>query len=386
MTNIKSILTFILILLAFTSQGQTDTTKLQQQQIQTVKILNDQIQLQQQIQQSYVDAKEKIFGSVQEVTSARNVARKALKTWYNLTLDSIEQRLITNLDINDLDNLRKDKEIMIEKEYHRSIEFLYSRNKYKGLRVFPSFNNYMSMLYYNSDKRYDFFQNTNLSFGNDNGSFESEVVSGYLWIFKTSLTTILSKESTKKINPDELKGLTDQQVDSLVISNDKTNLANNTLLKIISGGGEANLNFKAPFLNLWGNSKGMIKIKSDIVGRISAGLPIAGNSIPKSEINIFNLVGIENRIIIPVINFDTIKKEGYEAFALFGKYDLKNIGGSETFYSSLGISQKRFWYSEYSVGLTFKNYLIYYTNQTFHNPTLGGNNKGRLAVALIKEF
>lgn len=386
MTNLKSILTAVSVLLALTSQGQIDTTKLKQQQIQTVRILNDQIQLQQQIQQSYEDANEKIFGSVHDITSARKVARNDLNNWYNITLDSIEQNWITNIDIDDLDNLRKDRESKIEKEYNRSIEFLYSRNKYKGLRVFPAFNNYMSMLYYNSDKRYDFFQNTNLSFGNDNGSFESEVVSGYLWIFRTSLTTVLSKESSKKINPDELKGLTDQQVDSLVISTDKTNLANITLLKIISGGGEANLNFKAPLLNLWGNAKGKIKTKSDIVGRISAGLPIAGNSIPKSEINIFNLVGIENRIIIPVINFDTKKKEGYEAFALFGKYDFKNVGGSETFYSSLGISQKRFWYAEYSVGLTFRNYLIYYTNQTFYNPTLEGNNKGRLAVALIKEF
>jgi hypothetical protein len=372
--------------LAIYSQGQTDTTKLQQQQIQTIKILNEQTQMQQQIQQSYVDAKEKIFGSIQDVTSVRRTANDKLKIWYKTTLDSIETGKITNIEIDDLDRIRKDREDKIESEYHRSIEFLYSRNKYKSLRVFPAFNGYMSMLYYNSDKRFDFFQNTNLSFGNDNGSFESEVVSGYLWIFRASLSTVLSRESLKKINSNELKGLTDLQVDSLVIATDKSNLANNTLLKVISGGGEANLNFKAPLLNLWGNKKGKIKIKSDIVGRISAGLPIAGSSIPESEISIFNLVGIENRIIIPVINFDTKKKEGYEAFALFGKYDFKNVGGSETFYSSLGISQKRFWYAEYSIGLTFKNYLIYYTNQTFYNNSLEGNNKGRLAVALIKEF
>lgn len=386
MTNLKSLLSVTFILVTLSSKAQIDTTKFKLQQIQTIKILNNQIQLQQQVQQSFLDAKIKFLVSIQDVTSARKTANKELNSWYDLTLDSIEKGLLTGITIDDLDNLRKDKERMIEKEYNRSVEFLYTRNKYKALRVFPAFNNYMSMLYYNSDKRFDFFQNTNLSFGNDNGSFESEVVSGYLWIFRTSLTTILSKESVVKINPNELRGLTDQQVDSLVLSTDKTNLSNNTLLKIISGGGEANLNFKAPLLNLWGNAKGKIKIKSDIVGRVSASLPIAGNAIPKSEINIFNFVGVENRMIVPVINFDAKKKEGYEAFALFGKYDVRNVGGSETFYSSLGISQNRFWYTEYSLGLTFKNYLIYYTNQTFHSSSLAGNNRGRLAVALVKEF
>ncbi len=388
MKNLTSLLTVVFVLVVIISQGQADSIRFRQQQLQTVKILNDHIQQQQQIQQAYDDAKEKIFGSIHDVMSARRDAEKRMKEWYNLTLDSIRLGTIKdkNMDIDALDKLRKDRESQIEKEYNRSIEFLYSKNKYKSLRVFPAFNNYMSMLYYNSDKRFDFFQNTNLSFGNNNGSFESEVVSGYLWIFRTSLSTVLSKESVKKINPAELKGLSDHQVDSLVTSTDKTNRANNTLLKIISGGGEANLNFKAPLLNLWGNTKGNIKVKSDITGRISGGLPIADNAIPQSEINIFYLVGIENKVIIPVINFDSKKKEGFESFSLFGKYDIKNVGGSEVFYSSLGIAQKPFWYAEYSVGLTFKNYLIYYTGQHFYSSALEGSSKGRLALALIKEF
>ena len=385
MKTYKLLIVFLL-LIQFAAYSQTDSLMYQQKHLETQQFIDNQQQNQQQIQQQFTNYSQKIFGAITDVVSVKNETKKEIKLWYNTTLDSIRDGLINGLEIEDLDKLREEREQDCDSAYYRSIDFLYSKNKYKAIRIFPAFNNYMSMLYYNADSKFDFFQNTSLSFGGDNASFESEVVSGYLWIFRTSISTILSRESQEKIDPESLKGLTDNQVDSLVNIRDSINVLNNTLLKVISGGGEANLKFRAPLLNIWGNEYKKLKIKSDLFGQISADLPLAGSSISEKDISLFNVIGIENKVIIPIINFNPKSKEGYEAFSLFGKFDIKNIGGTSEFYESLSIPEKRFWYSEYSLGISFKNYLIYYTDQIFYEDHLSNENRGRLNVALIKQF
>ncbi len=380
------LLLLIGFLICSTVFSQTDTLIYQQKQIQTQAFIQNQQQQQQQIQQQFSNYSQKIFGAVNDVVSERNATKKEIKKWYTTTLDSIRRGLIANLTIEDLDKIRKERMLDSDIAYYHSIDFLYSENKYKAVRVFPAFNNYMSMLYYNADKKFDFFQNTNLSFGGDNASFETEAVSGYLWIFRTSLTSTLSREYQETIDPELLKGLTDNQLDSLVNIRDSINIQSNTLLKLISGGGEANLKFRAPLLNIWGNEPRNIKIKSDLYAQISADLPSVGNSIPEKDISLFNVFGIENKLLIPVINFDSKTKEGYEAFSFFGKFDIKNVGGTPEFYKNLSIPEQRFWYSEYSIGINYKNYLIYYTDQIFYEDNLAGENRGRLNVALVKQF
>ena len=50
------------------------------------------------------------------------------------------------------------------------------------------------MLYYNSDKQFDFFQNTNLSIGDNNAAFKNEIVTGYFEFLKVGLSTTSGKE------------------------------------------------------------------------------------------------------------------------------------------------------------------------------------------------
>lgn len=356
------------------------------QQVQTKKITDNQVQFQQQVQLDFTDRKEKIFPAISKVTNAKQDAMDELDEWFNKSLDSIENGTKKDMTLAQLEAKWKERQDEIDVNYHRSLEFLVAKNKRKRYRVFPSFNPYMSMLYYNSDKKFEFFQNINLSFGEDNRAFESEIVSGYLWAFRVSLSTVLATESTERLSPETLAGLSREQVDNLISENEKVNLANNTLLKVISGGGEANLNFKFPILNFWGNHVKNINLKSDLSGRLSGNLPLAGNSIPGSEVNFFTTIGFENYVIVPIRNFSIQKKQGFQTFAFFGRFDIKNVGGTSEFFNSLNIPSERFWYSGYSFGLTYSNLLIFYNNQTFHNSPLENNNKSRFGVGLIQQL
>lgn len=367
----------------FQLSAQIDSTANSQQK-QIKRIIDNNQQNQQQIQQQVDTAIDDIFGSVQTLLKERRNSRRALNEWYELTLDSIQNDQI-DLTIRELDSLRKINKKKIDSIYYSNVEFLYSRNKYKDVRFLPAFNSYMSMLYYNADKKFDFFENTTLSLGDENLSLESEIVTGYLWIFKASLTTAVSKAAQEEIPSEALEGLTDSEVNDLIEKRDNSNSKSNTLVKVISGGGEANLKFKAPIFNIFGNEPNNIKFKNDLKFQLSVDIPYAFNYISEKDISLFNVVGLENKLLIPIIDFDPKEKEGFEAFSIFAKYDINNIGGTSEFYKSLNIPENRFWYSEYSFGLNYKNYVIYYTDQIFSNE-LSGDNRGRLSIAFIKQF
>jgi len=354
----------------------------------TIRNIKEIIPNQKALQNKLLEHADKrgMFKSVNELNAVKKKAKNDIKSWYSASLDSIGNGT-SKRSIQWLDSVRYKKEAESEAELMRMAELMYAKNRIcKDMRVFPVFTSYMGMLYDNTDKDINFFQNTTLNFGQDNASFKNEIVSGYLWSVRTSLSTVLARENKKDISADQLQNLNDKQVDSLVRVTDELNRTKSTLVKVISGGGEVNLTFKYPLLNFFGNLKSYPKIRSDISYRLSADLPVAGSSIPGKEINLFNVFCVETKLIIPILSFNTVKKEGFESFSLFGKFDVNNIGGTQAFYDNLELDKKRFWYTEYSCGLIYKNFLVYYTDQHFNKSALHGMNSGRLGVALVRQF
>lgn len=329
---------------------------------------------------------EKVKSSVSDLIKIKIRSKERIREWYNNSIDLLAPDY-KDQDMKDLDSVRGLMEAESERQYMKAIEVMYAKNKVNhDLRVFPAFTAYMAMLYNNSEREINFFQNTTLNFGDDNASFKNEIVSGYLWAIKTTLSTVLTRSEQKQLSADKLEGLTDPQLESTLKAIEDENKANSTFTKIISGGGEANLDFKFPIFNFFGNEKSIPKLRSDIKYRLSADLPVAGSSIDKKDINLFNVFSLETKLIIPFMSFNTVKKEGVESFSAFVKYDINNIGGTAAFYNTLQINKDRFWYGEYSGGLIYKNFLFYYTNQKANKAALHGMNKGRLAVALVKQF
>ena len=330
-------------------------------------------------------AQKNSFSSINKIYKSRKSGYRDIKKWFISSLTSIYYKEST-LTIEELERLRERRLHIVDSSFNNSIEFFYNLKKYDGFRIFPVYSAYMCMLYYNDLEKINFFQNTNLGIGDNSGSFKSDIISGYLGIFKISFSSVLSKLHTEKITQDQLNGLTEIQMDSLIAATDSVNKSKATLNKLISGGGEANLSFKTPFINCWGNYKNHVKFKTDIVINFCGEVPVAGNDIPKDKINFFGSFGLENKLIIPVLDFDMSKKEGFEAFAFFGQYNIYAVKGSNSFYSNIGIKNRPLLFSEYSFGFAYKYYCIYYSNQIFFDSELSKMSYGRLSVALIKQF
>ena len=106
MNHPKSKLTIVLLVsMTSLAYSQTDTTKVDTKfKMQRVDLLIDnQINIQENFKKDSLKPKERVFGSIGDITSAKRESNKALKDWFNNKLDAIHKGDITNLTIEDLE-------------------------------------------------------------------------------------------------------------------------------------------------------------------------------------------------------------------------------------------------------------------------------------------
>lgn len=353
--------------------------------LQTFNDMQRQIQRQEERKMILTSLKRMI-----EITSVKKEKVREAKEFFKKSLENIKPSDSRD-EIKKLENLYNDKLKIIQSSYYKALENHYAYNKFKAIRLLPATKNYLCKIYYGEqEKGIRLLKQTDLSFGNKNTSFENEVVAGYLSFMRLGISSTLAVEETETFSNEDLEDLTSDQINDLIDKIDSTNLSNSTLSKIISGGGEVNIKGKTPLFNLFGNYDNKFKLISDLTFQYSMNVPAVGNTIPQEELYLFNSFGIENKAILPIINFtgDTSEDvvEGKEAFAFFGKFNLKNAGGNKAFRENLNIDDERFWYYEWSFGLIYKNFVIHYTDQIFKSDQLDGSNTGRLSATVTKLF
>lgn len=340
------------------------------------------------------DKDPKIDSYVKRIKKLRELkieAKKNYKQWLNSEYDNVVAQTLSyeQYQING-----KRAEYQIDSLYQNSARNIYRRQaNINGLRPFPAFNEISTKLYYNDIGRdLSFFQNNTVEFGIDKDNkagFESEVVAAYAFIFRASLSTVLSREKVEKVNPADLINLTATGVDSLTKVVDQRNIVNNTINKVISGGGELNFSLRTPLLDINGVKESKFKFKSEFLGKLSFDVPEAGNSIDSKEANSFNSLSIENRAIYYFTDYSDLEKDDFRAkkvFGLGGQFNIRNIGGSEKFYNYLGTPNQRYFYYDFAIGIKFMSLFIYYSNQKFFQSALSNLNSKRVGVSLVQQF
>ncbi|OUJ69899.1 hypothetical protein BXP70_25890 [Hymenobacter crusticola] len=274
----------------------------------------------------------------------------------------------------------------IEREYAINQEFIHATNKRRKIRLLPAMSTYTSSLYYNSEKKVEFFQNLNLNYFSSNGSIKTEVAAAYYFIFRTDISTVLSKTKVQEIDPSKIGNFNQDQLRKEVVKIDSTNKSNSTLNKIVSGGGEAMLSIRTPLVSIFSNQRRAIapRFTSELIGNFSLDLPVAKTYVDGNDATYFSMWGLDNDFSIPLIKFDD-KRDGYQAIALASKVVIKNVHGSSDFYNNLGSSSKKgFWMREFYFGIDAGPVMIYYTTQSFSNANF--KNQQRFGLAFNKQF
>jgi hypothetical protein len=277
----------------------------------------------------------------------------------------------------------------IEHLHNRFVEQLYMQHKYNAVRYFPTTSHgVMTKLYYNStrEKKVEFLRSANLFFGDDRGSFTSELLAGYFGLSRISINSVLSREKKKEINPAQLDTLTEMQLNKLIIQTDSVNNANATFNKIISGGGEIFLQSQIPLLNINGNRRHRVFFESEFVAKMSFDVPLAGSELNASESNTFGMGTINNRLLFPIENYND-KMEGIEGFYIYATLNPSMLYGNKQFYTNLGLAERKaFYVVDYSVGITFKNYMLYFNNQWFSMEKLRDSVKPRIGITMVRNL
>jgi hypothetical protein len=373
------ILFFIFLLSSSIALGQSDSTK-RAQQVQKInsiftEAMNEQIQL-----RSAIDVTKKIRKNVNSASSKKRASKKKVREWYKINVDSIPEK--------QLDSIYDLKILQIDSAYLNTMRKAYRKKKIDNVRPFPALNGVFSALYYNGNEstRFDFLRTTTISGLQENGAFSTEIVAGYAGAFRVGFSSVLSRQKQITISNDELKDLSGDTLEMRLVQIDSINRQNNTLLKLVSGGGEGVLTARTPVLNINGNNKrASLAFETEFVGTLSGDLPIVGSYIEGSDVSIFGTVGLENQLLFRLKKFDIQPKnisEGFSALFLFGKFNARSVSGSDKFYENLGV-RKGFFIIDYSFGLIIKNFNIYYMNQTFSN-SINDNVGGRFGVSFIR--
>jgi hypothetical protein len=348
---------------------------------------NNLQQIQQQLDYEVV---ERYFPLTTTAIREKKAAYKRTKNEWKKTIIDIA------LDPN-RDQLKKeayknfyDERYIIDSTYRRACETIFDQRRLDFFGPFPSFNSFMSMLHYNETKQqFSLFTKNDLGIGitGKRAAFESEIVSGYISVFRFGISTTLTKNEQETIAPNEIAGLTGVQIDSLVEQKDSINRANSTLQKIIANGGELNVKINAPLLRVGNLELNKFQINTNLIGQFSLDVPQLGQTIPGKELGFFNLYGIENKLIIQIHNFKPDNPYKTEtAFRILLKYNLVNIGGSSSFYQAIGINEERFWNHEYAIGLNIDNVIIAYNGKIFGMDKLNDENSNVVSVTLIKKL
>jgi hypothetical protein len=346
---------------------QTDTASAR---LTRINLLNESslvfngVQQQQQQQQQQFSTKEELHNA----SEIRQQALNDAKHEYRRRLGSIPTGLgiIETRKIRDGYNQQyADAIAKINTDYLSTLETIDDATSISVVRMFPGKNSYLTMLYYNSLNRIDFFRNTNLNYGNSSLGFKNEVAAGYLGIFRADVSTALTRNSTKTLGNDEVAKLSGVQLNKAIYTIDSINISNSAVNKIITGGGEIMLNLKIPVVSFFNGrySNSPFKLTNEFISNASLDAPTIEKSIPVNKATYFGFLGFETNIRI---DFDNFTNTGVRSpsISLFAKIMNKYTNGSSSFRNSIGVS-KGFVVNEFYGGIAVKNFVVYYTTQSF---------------------
>ena len=289
-------------------------------------------------------------------------------------------------DQNRIDFIEDSCRKQIETSYNVSRARLFRETRRKTTRWLPTRNTIFTQLYYNSESQVDFLSNNRVSLFDDNAAFQSEIIDVYFSIFRISIGTVLSKAETKSITGSEIRNLNNNQIDSLVHIRDSTNKANGTLVKVLSGGGTGVLGLRTTIFKYRQRADKPVTFSSELVGRYSLDLPVAGTSSDVKETYSFWTVGLEQACKIPFKKYSITTFEDISAISAFGRFSVNYVGGSGKFHDVIASTERNFAFTNASFGIEIQNFSIYYTKGIFFDSRLSNNNYSRVTVGISKIF
>ena len=281
------------------------------------------------------------------IDTLRKRARVEGNLLINLKIDSI--RTACNDSINKYNQL-KFNEYKIEYDTYDDGQCM----------ILPTrMNSILAKCYYNinSDKVVEGLQNGLWQYNpsSSGNSLYFEGVAGYAWGLRISLGAMIASTQLIKIDTGVIKTSTLSQIDSLVKVTDSANKANNSIQRLLAGGGNLMAVISYPWIVIHINDNKTSNISSTLFNKLGLNIPSLGNEIKGDSVALLNTLGgqVDGNLSLDYSTF---------SFGVFSDYSLGWLWDK-----SLISSQHNFCYQEVIAGFYITHFKIYAKFQWINN-------------------